>query len=460
MASSWRKSVLKQIVPSRSDVLGEQKMVRTLIRKINGMKGPHIDVKLAGSLARNTHLRGDRDLDIFVFYPPKLSREKFEAAGLKLGHAVFGKNFHEEAYSEHPYVRGVMDGFNVEIVPTYKVEKASQKISAVDRTPFHAAYMKKNLSPRQCNDVRLLKQFFKSVSVYGADVHFQGVPGYLVEILILHYKTFEKAIESIAHWRDHTVIDPARAHGNDSIALAQFNHPHLLVIDPTDASRNVAGALSYNQFARLILACRTFVKNPSEKFFMKERSKPLAIAQIKSALQREELVGVKMPYPDGMLSDVMWGQLNRLANKLSNTVEQRDFHVVRNWFWTDESKHAFIIFEVENPILQKSVVRIGPKVVEEKHAEQFLAAHRNPLSGPRVEDGKLVVEISRKVWKFTDALQLELSRAAESEKGEIKPALQKAVLVREAALVSHAQSDASFLRALSAFLKGKEPFLP
>ncbi len=459
MPNTWRKTVLSSIVPTRSDVVAEQKMIRVLIRKIKQMKGVHVDVKLAGSLARNTHLRGDRDLDIFVFYDPKVKREAFEKAGLKLGHAVFGKSFHEEAYSEHPYVRGEIDGFNVEVVPTYKVDKASNKISAVDRTPFHAAYMKKNLSMRQCNEVRLLKQFFKSVHVYGADVRFQGVPGYLVEILILKYKTFEKAVEAMSHWRDHAVVDLERAHGNDSIALVQFNHPHLLVVDPTDASRNVAGALSYNQFARLILACRAFVKKPSEKFFSSAHQKSLSPAQLKSYLDKEALFGVHIPYPHDMLSDVMWGQLHRLSTKLTNTLEQHSFKILRTWYWTNAKTDAFIIFDVENPVLEQSMLRMGPKVTEEKHAEMFLAAHPRPLSGPRVESGKLVVEIPRKVWKFSDALQLELSRAAENETGEIKPALKQAKLVKESALSTHAKTDAAFLSALSVFLKGKEPFL-
>ncbi len=459
MPNTWRKTVLSSIVPTRSDVLAEEKMVRALIRKIKQMKGPHVDVKLAGSLARNTHLRGDRDLDIFVFYDPKLKRESFEKAGLKLGHAVFGKNFHEEAYSEHPYVRGEIDGFSVEVVPTFKVDRASNKISAVDRTPFHAAYMKKNLSTKQCNEVRLLKQFFKSVQVYGADVRFQGVPGYLVEILILKYKTFEKAVETISHWRDHTVIDLERAHGNDSIALGQFNHPHLLVVDPADASRNVAGALSYNQFARLILACRAFVKKPSEKFFGNAHHQPLSPAQLKSYLDKEALFGVHIPYPAGMLSDVMWGQLHRLSTKLTNTLEQHSFKIIRTWYWTNATSDAFIVFDVENPVLEQSMLRAGPKVTEEKHAEMFLAAHRKPLSGPRVENGKLVVEIPRKVWKFADALTIELARAAESETGEIKPSLKQAKIIKESVLAAHAKSDVSFLSALSVFLKGKESFL-
>lgn len=424
------------------------------------MKGPHLGVTLAGSLARNTHLRGDRDLDMFVFYSPKLKREKFEAAGLKLGHAVFGNSFHEEAYSEHPYVRGIIDGFNVEVVPTYKVEKASEKISSVDRTPFHSEYMKKNLSARQCNEVRLLKQFLKSVHVYGADVRFQGVPGYLVEILILKYGTFEKSVESISHWREGMVVDLERAHGNDSIALSQFNHPFLLIVDPTDASRNVAGALSYNQFARFIMACRAFVKKPSEKFFWGTHEKPLTIAQIKSYLKKEELVGIRFPYPRGMLSDVMWGQLNRLSTKLTHTLEQHQFFIHRTWTWTDMLSEAFIIFEVENPILPQTMVRVGPRVVEEKHAEQFLAAHTKPVSGPRIVDGKLVVEIPRKFWTFKSALVHETARAAENETGDIKPSLVLASLVNEHALVERAKKDREFCRSLSVFLKGKEPFLP
>ena len=146
---AWKKTVVKQLVPSTQEAASEQKMARSLITRIKKMNGPHVNVALAGSLARNTHLRGDRDIDIFVFYPPSLKREKFEKEGLKLGHTVFGKNFHEEAYSEHPYVRGMIDGFNVEIVPTFQVKKATEKLSAVDRTPFHAAYMKKKLSNKQ-----------------------------------------------------------------------------------------------------------------------------------------------------------------------------------------------------------------------------------------------------------------------------------------------------------------------
>ncbi len=457
---AWKKTVVKQLVPSTQEAASEQKMARSLITRIKKMNGPHVNVALAGSLARNTHLRGDRDIDIFVFYPPSLKREKFEKEGLKLGHTVFGKNFHEEAYSEHPYVRGMIDGFNVEIVPTFQVKKATEKLSAVDRTPFHAAYMKKKLSNKQCDEVRLLKAFFKHVHVYGADLRFQGVPGYLVELLILQYGTFEKAVEEISHWKNNTVIDLERAYGNDAIALNHFHHSFLLIVDPTDATRNVAGALSYNQFARIILACRVFMQKPSAKFFNEENEKPLSSAQLRFMLKKEELVGVHLPYPNGMLSDVMWGQLQRLSTKLTHVMKPHAFDIRRVFVWTDEQEDAYIILDVENQVLSPTKIRHGPLVVDEKNAQAFLKFHPKPISGPRVEEGKLIVEVERKFTQINEALKHELFKMVPQEHGDIHASVKKARIVTEKELAQKAGKDPLFLRALSVFLKGKEPFLP
>ncbi len=459
MLSVLTKKVLREVVPTPEERKVEQRMARFLLQQIKKTKGLHIGVVLAGSLARDTHLRGDRDLDIFVFYPPSLPREKFESEGLKLGHSIFGHHFHEEAFSEHPYVRGVIDGFNVEIVPTYKVDKAHEKISAVDRTPFHAQYMKKGLSPKQCNEVRLLKQFFKGIRVYGADVRFQGVPGYLVETLVLKYENFEKSVKAISKWRDQTVIDIESSFASEKEALLHFKHPFLVVVDPTDSNRNVAAALSYNQFARMVLACRAFLKKPTLEFFFSHREQVLSVSRIKKFFAAEELMGIHFPYPKETLSDVMWGQLNRLTQKLSHALQQHSFSVTRAFFWTDGQSNNFIIFNVENPRLPQIKTRTGPKVVEENHTEQFLAAHPHPISGPRVENGRVVLEVERKIWKFYDALKIETQKMSQTEKDDLKRVLSKADLVSEERLLSIVKKDSDFARELSVFLKGREPFL-
>lgn len=452
-------SVLKKITPSKEDLAGEQKMVHLLLKQIKGMKGPHVGAILAGSLARETHLKGDRDLDIFVYYSPSLSREKFEQAGLKLGHQLFGKNFHEEAYSEHPYVRGTIDGFNVEIVPTFKVNSADEKLSAVDRTPFHAEYMRKHLSEKQKNEVRLLKQFFKGISAYGADVRVQGVPGYLVEILILKYGSFESALAALSAWKEPTVIDLENYYANSQAVWHRFPKTFLVVVDPTDSSRNVAGALSHNQFARMIMAARAFLKKPSERFFFAHQEKGMTLAQVRSLLKVEELVGIQFSYPKGELEDVVWGQLHRVNTKLVHALEQNDFCIRRHFEWTNGVNTCVLIADVENPQLQKSEMRIGPPISDAKSCERFLAAHKKPLSGPRVERGKIVVIEPRKIHSIGQALPLKLKRLGQTESGALQVALKSGKVLTESSILALCKKDPSFSKHMGSFLKGKEWFL-
>ncbi len=451
--------VLRKITPSSSDRKGEEAMVRSLLKKIKSSKGPHVGAVLAGSIARETHLKGDRDLDIFVFYSPTLSREKFQSAGLKLGHLIFGKNFHEEAYSEHPYVRGVIDEYKVEIVPTYKVEKAHEKLSAVDRTPFHAAYMQKKLSDKQKGEVRLLKQFLKGISAYGADVKMQGVPGYLVEILILHYGTFEKALEGMSAWRDPTVIDLEKYYANSPAVWHRFPKSFLVVVDPTDSTRNVAGALSHNQFARMIAAARSFLKKPKESFFFAHQEKGLPLQKIKSLLQKEEIVGLQFAYPKEELEDVVWGQLYRVNSKFVNTLEEHDFSIRRHFEWTNGKDVCVLLIDVENPQLQKSMVRMGPPVIDGKACEYFLAAHKKPLSGPRIEKGRLIVIEPRKVHHISQALEIESAQLAKTESGALQAALQKRQTLTEKGILALCKKDPSFAKAFGTFLQGREWFL-
>src|SRR3989338_9755683 len=126
------RKVLDKITPSAAEYRAELALGDKLIDKIKSMEGKHIDVILAGSLARNTHLKGDRDIDIFVLFPKHLSREEFVAEGLRIGKRVLKGYKWFEAYSEHPYLRANVDGYDVEIVPSYKIANASELKSAVD----------------------------------------------------------------------------------------------------------------------------------------------------------------------------------------------------------------------------------------------------------------------------------------------------------------------------------------
>ena len=185
------------------------------------MEGKHIAVQLLGSLARNTHLKGDRDLDLFVFFPKKLSRTEFEKEGLRIGKKVLKGHFWEEAYSEHPYIRGTYKGHDVEIVPTYKIRGIHEKKSSVDRTPFHQQYMEKKMKGKQKNEVRLLKRFLKGIQAYGADTHYNSLSGYGAELLIIKYNSFVQTLKAVSKWKLPLTIDLEK-YWKSKAAIKQF----------------------------------------------------------------------------------------------------------------------------------------------------------------------------------------------------------------------------------------------
>ncbi|WP_173424941.1 nucleotidyltransferase domain-containing protein, partial [Natrinema salifodinae] len=140
------------------------------------------DVLQVGSTARNTWISGDRDIDVFVRFPPELDRETLEEHGLEVGHATLPEG-HEE-YAEHPYVKGEVEGFDVDVVPCFRLESATEIRSAVDRTPFHTRYLQTRLDEDLAAAVRVTKQFLKGIGVYGSDLRTQGFSGYLTELLV------------------------------------------------------------------------------------------------------------------------------------------------------------------------------------------------------------------------------------------------------------------------------------
>src|SRR3989344_6543175 len=417
------EKVLEKITPSENEIRAEKKISEEIVQKLKAAKGKHIDVLVCGSIARSTHLKGDRDIDIFVMFPPYISMEEFEKEGLRLGMMVFRGHKWEKAYSQHPYIRGAIRGFDIEIIPSYKVEKAERLQSAVDRSPFHNSYLLKNLSEKQRGEVRLLKQFLKGIGAYGAELKVSSVPGYVTELLVLKYGNFNSVMEAIAKWKDKEVIDLEKYCKGEE-ALKKFDTP-LVVIDPVDKNRNVAAALSLNQYSRIIAAARAFLRKPSVNFFFPKKRKVLETGKVKKLVEKEGLIVVGMGYPKKELPDVLWGQIRRLAKKIIGALQQKDFRVLRSAEWSDESNEIILVFDLEANELERIQKRVGPAVTNEKHSEEFLKTHKKPISGPRIEEGRWVVDIERKHFRATDYISEMLKQLRKSEKAGIRKALNK-----------------------------------
>jgi tRNA nucleotidyltransferase (CCA-adding enzyme) len=111
-------AVLSRIRPTPEEKEHIQKVARCLLDAI-GERG--ITAMVVGSVARNTWVSGDRDLDIFMLYDPSVSREELERRGLSLAREVaqaFGAEYREK-YAEHPYINASIGDTDVDLVPCY-----------------------------------------------------------------------------------------------------------------------------------------------------------------------------------------------------------------------------------------------------------------------------------------------------------------------------------------------------
>ncbi len=458
-AQKLLKNVLQVVNPTADEKKREKQLAERLIRQIKQMEGKHIDVMLCGSIARDTHLRGDNDLDIFVLFPEKMERKEFEKEGLRIGKNIFRGMQWEKAFSEHPYIRGVIQGFDVEIVPSYKVSKAELLISAVDRSPFHNEFLKKRLNEKHRQEIRLLRQFLKGIKAYGADIKASSVPGYVVELLVLHYGSFLDTIKRISKWGQGQVIDLEK-YWPEQEARKKFAGAPLIIVDPVDRNRNVAAALSLNQFSRIVAAARAFLQNPSEAFFFGKKERPWSVTKLRQMLQKKELVAVKLGYPKGALPDIVWGQIQRLARKLETQLALNEFKVIRSEAWTDERKTIVMVFEVESRVLQRSHVKQGPFVTDEQNSKAFLQAHKKIIAGPRIEHGRWIIEEQRKYPQIEQFLHLFLKKEKRVEKKILRKAINKECrILEEKNLIELFKQNKLFAEFLTTYLKGEEEFL-
>src|SRR2546429_757727 len=170
-------AILGKVLPSPEEDRRIQGVVRDVMRILEtkiAAKGLAAKPLLVGSVAKGVHLTGT-EIDIFVTFPPDTPREVLEREGLAFGDVLERP---VRMYAEHPYTRGWHGGVYGEIVPCYRITDATQRMSAVDRTPLHVDYVLGHVKEGQTNEVRLLKAWAEGIGVYGAEAKVVGFSGY------------------------------------------------------------------------------------------------------------------------------------------------------------------------------------------------------------------------------------------------------------------------------------------
>lgn len=365
-------NVLRKIRPSKEDSDKIKEFSDALLKEAEKI-GKTFSAKplLCGSVVKNTWLSYKHDIDLFFLFSPMVSSDKLQDYGLEIGKELI-KIFNEKykiSYAQHPYVTGsvVYEGekYNIDIVPCYNISDPSKLKSAVDRTPFHVRYILKNL--KFPDEVRLLKQFCHAQNVYGADVKTEGFSGYLCELLIINYGTFDNTIKNIAKWRAGQLIDIC------DHAKKKFTDP-LVVIDPVDPNRNVASPVSVKTFYRLVHAAKRFIDNPSEKMFFKENVKAYSKNEILKKMKNRgtKWYAIEFKKPN-IVDDTLYPQMRKAVKTIERLVEENGFKIMKNDFFCNDK--CVILLESEVWEIPKVYKHVGPHVFS-NHAEEFLKHYK------------------------------------------------------------------------------------
>jgi len=366
---------------------------------------------LVGSVAKGTFLR-EPDIDVFIRFSPKYSRKEMEKMGLAIARAVMPNGY--ESYAEHPYLRGAIDEFKVDLVPCYKVDKAEDKISAVDRTPFHTEFVKKHLKARQNDEVRLLKQFMKGIGAYGAEARVKGFSGYLCELLIIKYGSFANVLKNAAKWKRKVYLHL----GNGG---ASFKAP-LVFVDPVDSKRNVASAVAEEKKSLFTIAAREFLKSPSLKFFFPSNIEDINGENLRKLINTRgtRFYVIRFEKPE-LIDDVLYPQIRRTMQVFIKSLEP--FRPVSQFYYVD-SEVVFIV-ELERALLPVAMPHEGPPVWHE-NADKFIEKWKNKaLRGPYIKGSRLYVDRMRDKRTPEEVLlhslrNYKLGMYFESKKGSIK----------------------------------------
>ncbi|NIM46019.1 MAG: CCA tRNA nucleotidyltransferase [Nitrososphaeria archaeon] len=311
---------------------------------------------LGGSLAKDTALSEDTDIDLFVLLSPDLSKKEFRRLGLEIGERTFLGHKPIERYADHPYLEATVDGVKISVVPTYRVEPMIWK-SPVDRTFYHVQYIKERLREEQKREVRLLKKFMKGVGTYGAEVRVKGFSGYLCELLILHHRTFLNLLQAVQCWSPPVIIDIEDQYRGDVETIQEiFKGQPLVVIDPVDKGRNVAASPSAKSLASFISASWWFLRRPSRIFFYPP---PTQVDVDEELSKAGDLILLTFRH-GWMVEDTLYPQLERMTKKIGVKLKENGFRLLRAGIYSDFMSASYIIFELESKTLPKRFLHMGP----------------------------------------------------------------------------------------------------
>jgi tRNA nucleotidyltransferase (CCA-adding enzyme) len=462
------RNVLKTVNPTKEDRSKIENLARKLEKKVAAAARKariKAKIRVEGSVAKDTWLSGEPDIDIFMRVPSSTPRKSLGDICLCVARKATEGSKQVERFAEHPYLEAFVEDTRINVVPCYDAKQGEWQ-SATDRTPFHTDYMKKHLGPKMRCQVRLLKKFMKGIGVYGAEIKTGGFSGYLCELLILQYGSFVKTLEAFARHRQRMVVDIEEHYRNGDSEIALLFSEPMVIVDPVDRGRNVASAVQAQRLHTFVAAAQAFLRTPDTSFFCPPETVLLSLKEAKQKLKARGSAVVFVVFDSlKAVPDVLWGQLYKSQRSLCKLVQLNDFRLLRDTAWSDEKTVNMFIFEVEQQTISPVKKHLGPPLDKEIECRRFLGKHggnADTVCGPYVEDDRWVVILKR---KYSDAAKLLNSRLKDGGRNagvaeQISHTISKGykILVNEGVLGVY-EKNLEFAVFLTEFLDGRPKWL-
>ncbi len=342
-----------------------------------------------GSVSKKTNLKCS-DIDIFIIFDRKYSRDFIEGKGLEIGHKILKNGV--EKYAEHPYVSGTIENVKVDIVPAFKIKSGERIVSTVDRTPLHTAYVNDNTDKNKIRDILLLKIFMKTVHVYGSEVSRSGFSGYLCELLIINYGTFDNVIKKFANLKGKLIVPEGQS------LEKKFDEP-VIIIDPVDPTRNAGAAVNIENLSRMEIASKLLISGID--VFNSEKNKI-------NKINRGTIMKVFVLNKPDIIDDIIYPQAVRLKNKIWEIMDRNGFMPL-SWE-IDIENDIEVLIEHERNVIPTVGVHRGPPA-ESNESIKFINVWKNNkrlLRGAYILGDRLYVDIKNKYTEFEDVFNKEI----------------------------------------------------
>ncbi len=361
--NSVLKKVLDRISLKKEEIKKLNELAGNIVREINKAGGI---ARVGGSLAKGTCVKKDiQDIDIFVVFNSEEETKKL--AGILKRAGLAGRQVH----GSRDYFQINRDGVIIEIVPVVKFKKAEDVGNITDFSLSHVKYIKKKINSKMIGEIKLAKVFCYANDCYGAESYISGFSGYALELLVVYFRGFVNFLKGI---KKKNIIDIEKFFKNDREILQELNESKLqsriILIDPTYKFRNACAGLSNETFEKFLSGANDFLKNPSEKFFEKEKFNINKFK--KKATGNKRFFGIRFE-TDRQKGNIAGTKMKKFFKYLIKEFERKKQKVLGSDFVYSGGKDAngYLIIKEE-----KEIDARGPEVGMKEAVKNFKRARK------------------------------------------------------------------------------------